>query len=225
MHEAHCEHNVLPLFDGFYALEEVWVDFRIERAGKAGNNTFRRHEGIFNGHLQQTEREVDVGLASYPEAEVGVDFLVSGVENCFHLSHKLQTELAITEQQPSSGHVTLLDLFLSWNLLCFSHGNLVHGRLFSPNSEIVHSLGGIRSCLKQVENGSVGQTLIIEVLDLIVGRLDIRSAQNSLNEVSRGKNGSVLANSSDQADVDEVRNRTASDSLIEVGHYRIFWLH
>jgi hypothetical protein len=25
--------------------------------------------------------------------------------------------------------------------------------------------------------------------------------------------------------VDEVRNRTASDSLIKVGHYRIFWLH
>jgi hypothetical protein len=68
--------------------------------------------------------------------------------------------------------------------LCFSHRHLVHGRLLSPNSKIVHSLGGIRSCLKQVENGSVGQTLIIEVLDLIVGRLDVRSAQNSLNEVS-----------------------------------------
>lgn len=89
VHEADSEDNVSPLLVRFDLFEEVLIDQGTISTSHTGSDTLGRLSGHLDGHLEETEREFLVGLASNVETELLVDFFALRVKNVFHLSHEV----------------------------------------------------------------------------------------------------------------------------------------
>jgi hypothetical protein len=95
VHEAHHKDHGAPLLVGFHLFEEVLVYNSGESTRDTSLETFWRLSSNLDGHLQETQRECRVLLASDPETEIFVDLFILGVKDFFHLAHELEGQVAI----------------------------------------------------------------------------------------------------------------------------------
>jgi hypothetical protein len=105
----------------FDLIEEVLGNDRGEGLEKTSLDSLRGLVGHLECGLQESERELSVGLGGDPKSEFFVDLVLSRLENAQELFHELKTQVTVLENHPTSG----LELFLhdsqSFHVLSFSH--------------------------------------------------------------------------------------------------------
>ena len=165
--EAGGEDERSPFVVGLHLFQEVLVDHCGEGSEETGLQTLGWLSSHLNCNLQQTERKLLVRLASDPETEVFVDFLVLGEQDFFHLGHEFETQMTIVEHHPVTCNESSLDHFKSRLLHFFSHGDLSSGELLLFLCELINVVGGISSSGEQVEDWFIWHTFFPHLLDLI----------------------------------------------------------
>lgn len=163
MHEAESKDNVSPLFIGLDSFQEVLVDHGGVGTRNTSLDTLWRLSGDLNGHLEQTEREIFVGLASNPETEILVDLLAYlGLEDFFHLSHEFKGKMAIVKNDPETVSKAVLDVGTSRHVHLFSHGNLESRDLLFA-SQFIDCGGRVGTGGKQEQDWLVGRRFLPDI--------------------------------------------------------------
>lgn len=152
MQEANGEGEGSPA-GVFNLVEEILSDNGGEGLENTCLQTFRRFVGDLQRGLQQTERELSVGLTSDPESEFFVDLVVSGFQNHQKLFHEFETQVAVLQHDPTSGLEAFLHRSKSFGFLAFSHRNSLERIFLFLSGQLFDRGSGIGTGRKQEENG------------------------------------------------------------------------
>ena len=85
-----------------------------------------------------------------------MNFNVLGVKYILHISHEVEGQMAVVEDDPVTSLESILNLSESRALHLFSHGSLLGGELLELPRVIVNGGSGISTSGKQVKYGLVG---------------------------------------------------------------------
>ena len=91
-----------PLLIGLHLFQEVLIDRCRECSVQTCLETFWRLSRDLDCHLQQAQRKLWVRLTGDPEPEIFMDLNCLGIEDLLHLSHKVETKVAVVEHDPLS---------------------------------------------------------------------------------------------------------------------------
>ena len=121
MKEASGKDERTPFVIGLNFFEEVLVHHGSECSVKTSLETLGRLSCDLDSHLQKTQRELGVWLASDPESELFMNLNSLRVEDVLHLGHELKGQMAVVQDNPFTSYETSLNHFKRWLLHFFTH--------------------------------------------------------------------------------------------------------
>ena len=217
VHEADGEDDVSPLLIWLDLLEEVLSDQGRVGTGHTSSDTLRRLSGDLDGHLEETEREASVRLASDPETELLVDLLALGVEDFFHLSHELEGQVTIVKDNPETITEGIIDVLFGNDFLLLSHGYLL-GWDSLLSGQLIDGIGGVGTRSEQVEHRLAWLGLIVHLSDLIGDWCHEVLAEHAADELLGSEHSSVLTDGPDEAEMEEVTNGLGIHLVLVLGN-------
>jgi len=224
VHEADGVDDGPPLLVWLDLLEEVLVDHCGEGSVETGLDSLWWLDGALDGHLEETQWEVLVWLTRDPESEVWVDGSVLWMQDFLKLSHVLETQVAVGQDDPLTLLHVLVDILLSLNLLLLTHRYLVWVLLLLLG-ELSDGSSWISTSRKQVEDRNVRRGLGVGVLDKISDWSDVLVTKDLPDEHVGSQEGSVLSHAADEAEMDEATDvLVSSDLLLVVGDPLVLWV-
>jgi len=225
MQEADGKGEGSPLFIRLDLLNEILRDHGVEGSVKTSLHSLWWLHSDLDGHLEETEREVLVGSTSNPETEFFVNFDVLGVEDVLHISHELEGQMAIVENNPVTGLESVLDLGKSGAFHFFSHGGLLCGELLELSSVVIDTRGGISTSRKEIQDRLVGKSRSVDILNHIIDGSTELGVNAHGDELVGGDLSSIFTEGSHEAELQEGSEDLVSVNLvIIVGHGLTFWV-
>ena len=208
---AHDVQQLAPLVEG-HRVDHVLAD-PVVGVPETGAHADGRLVGELDGHLEEADGELRVGLGGDPQPKVVVNvrLLRSLGHVRLNLGHVVQAEVGVLEQHPvpfprSRGHQLPGD-----DLLPLAHGHAVHLDLL-PFRELLDELRRVRTGRQEADDGHVRRGLVPGGFDVERHRLD-ESLPDGIRDVRLRRNlRPVLPERLDQAHALE-----RCDDVLEIG--------
>lgn len=197
MEEANCEDHGTPV-GAVHLLEELLGDQGGEGFVQAGFEALGGLVGHLDDFLEETQGETVVGLAGDPQTEVLVGLHALAVDEpddgLFGLLHKLESQLTILQNDPSSTLSTSLNDFPGHFLLTLTHRHLFCGEFLLLPGELVNRARGIGTSRQQEQNGNVVLGLGPDTFDGVGNWLGELGTEDGVDEPAGSDEGSVFTN-------------------------------
>merc|ERR1719201_689007 len=199
--ERENEEEQPPLFV-IDLVEDLLRDERLIGTAESSLKPLRRLERHLDCHLEQTNREAGIDLASNPEAEV-LDNIGRVPKDVLHTLHKPDTQVAVLQDHPGRRDEAELHLLVSNNLLPFAHGDVVRRELLLLLRKLADHRRRVGPRGQEVKNWHAIRRLVIDVLDKVRHRLCKLSAELQVDELRAGDHRTVLAHAAHEGEANE----------------------
>lgn len=216
MQEADGVGKGSPLFIGLDLLKEVLVDHGRVSTVETGLHSLWWLESDLDGHLEETKREVVLRCTSDPNTELVMYLDILRVKDGFHFSHEFKRQMTVVKDNPFTCLETVLDLGERRALHLLSHGGLLGRELLEFTREVINGGCWVSTSRQQVEDGSVGERVLPDFVDLIRYGGNELVTEHARDEFVSSDNCTILTDRPDKGHVEEVTNGLVGVNLVLV---------